>query len=220
MEAIKRVLVWEWQVRAFHWALVVLFATSWLTAEIGALDWHMRSGFAILALVGFRLVWGLVGGDAARFANFIKSPRAAFAHLRGFRRIELDREPGHNAAGGWMVLVLLGALCVQLGTGLFANDDISSEGPLSHLVRRATWKTLTAVHGLNFNLLLALVVLHICAVIGYRVIKKQDLLRPMITGWKMLPPGIAPSKPGSALLALVIISLAGLGAWFLSQLGG
>ncbi len=130
----RRIKVWDLPVRLFHWSIVVLIAAAWATQELNKMEWHMRIGYAILALLLFRIVWGFIGSDTARFVRFLKSPAAALRHLSHLRRREPDREIGHNAAGGWMVLLMLVLLGVQAGTGLFSNDDSDSDGPLMHLI--------------------------------------------------------------------------------------
>jgi len=109
--------VWDLPVRLFHWILVVLIASSWLTQEFGKMDVHMWIGEWILTLLIFRLVWGLIGSDTARFSHFLRSPFEALRHLMHMTRREPDTEVGHNAAGGWMVLAMLGLIAVQTGSG-------------------------------------------------------------------------------------------------------
>ena len=210
------VRVWDIWIRLVHWSLVGFVGFSWLTAETGWISLHMISGLIILALVVFRLAWGLVGSDSARFAHFLRAPSAAFAHLREWRAREPDHEMTHNAAGGWMVLAMLGLLLVQAVTGLFSNDDVLARGPLARSVSDETSDLLSGLHGFTFNLVLAVVGLHVAAVVAYRVFKGQDLVRPMITGIKRLPAAYAASAPrlapvwlGAVLLALA----AGLSVW-------
>ncbi|MEA2791887.1 MAG: hypothetical protein QOG73_4293, partial [Acetobacteraceae bacterium] len=133
--------VWDLPVRLFHWSIVVLILAAWLSQEFDRMNLHMWIGYTILTLVLFRVVWGIIGSDTARFRRFLRSPVAAFRHLAHIRRREPDLEIGHNAAGGWMVLVMLALLGVQAGTGLFSNDDANTEGPLMHLVGkgRSDW---------------------------------------------------------------------------------
>lgn len=193
----RRVLVWDWPLRLFHWALVLLVLALWLCAELGEMELHITLGLTLLGLLIFRLAWGVVGGDAARFARFAASPAAAWAHLRRLRVREPDHSPGHNPAGFYSVTALLGLLLLQAALGLFASDDIAAEGPLSHLLARRTVRLISAAHSLNFDLILALIALHLGAIAAYRRLKGQDLLRPMIDGHKLLPADIAPPRPGS-----------------------
>jgi len=220
MPQTRPVLVWELPVRLFHWAIVALICASWGSAEFDEMDWHIRFGLCSLALILFRLIWGLVGGQSARFSQFIASPRSVIRYLRGAAASREDQAVTHNPAGGWMVAALLLVLSLQVATGLFANDDIASEGPLSHFVQKSLVKKLSVIHAFNFYVLCALAAFHIGAVIFYRVVKGQDLVRPMITGRKILPASIAPPTPGSLYLALLIFGAICGGTWFLSRLGG
>jgi cytochrome b len=197
---------------------VVLIAASWVTQELNKMDWHVWCGYAILTLLLFRLIWGFIGSDTARFTRFLKSPAAALRHLSHLRRREADREIGHNAAGGWMVLVMLALLGLQAGTGLFANDDGNTEGPLMHLVDKEQSNWLSKIHALNFNLILAVIVLHVLAVVAYAVLKRQDLVRPMVTGTKLMSGETAAPRLVNPLWALVTLALAvGVVAWVVGR---
>ncbi len=210
----RPIKVWDLPVRLFHWLIVVLIALAWGTNHYNHMEWHVRCGYAILTLLLFRLVWGLIGSDTARFTRFLKSPVAALRHLSHIHRREEDREIGHNAAGGWMVLVMLTLIAVQAGTGLFANDDVLTEGPLMRFVSKEQSDWLSHVHSLNFKLIEAVIVLHVLAVATYAVLKRQNLVRPMITGWKRMPPGTAAPRLASPLLALTVLVVAvGVVAW-------
>ena len=174
--------VWDAPTRLFHWAIVLLIAASYLTYQFDRIDLHFLSGYTLLALLLFRLAWGFVGSETSRFSQFLRSPVAGFRHLAQFTKAEPDDQIGHNAAGGWMVLILLGDLALQVGLGLFSNDDVVHEGPLAHFVSKATSDELTALHAANFYVILGLSALHVLAIIAYATIKKHNLLRPMITG--------------------------------------
>ncbi len=180
----KRVLVWDLPTRLFHWSLVVLLGASWLTGEMGEMEWHMRSGIAILTLVLFRLLWGIFGSTTARFTQFVRSPMTALGYARGLLAGKTDHYFGHNPLGGWMVLVLLMLVLVQASTGLFSNDDIFTEGPLYHLVTKSTSDWLTGIHKTLFDVLLACAALHVAAAFFYLIVKKDNLILPMITGRK------------------------------------
>jgi cytochrome b len=206
--------VWDLPIRLFHWAIVVLIFFAWGTQELNYMDWHVRIGYTILTLLLFRLVWGLIGSDTARFAQFLRSPAAALRHLAQLRRREPDREIGHNAAGGWMVLVMLALIGVQAGTGLFANDDANTEGPLMHLVDKDQSNSLSHIHSLNFKLIEGVIVMHLLAIVLYAVLKRQNLVRPMITGRKLMPEELAAPRLVNPVWALpVLVAAAGLVAW-------
>jgi cytochrome b len=198
--------VWDAPVRLFHWAIVILVAVSWTTGTYGYMDLHYLSGETILALLLFRLVWGFVGSDTARFARFLRSPIAGLAHLARIGRREPDSEIGHNAAGGWMVLLMLLLLLFQVGTGLFsAVQDDGAYGPLSSRIADAQSEQIAHIHMAAVNVLLAVIGLHVLAIIIYALLKRQNLLMPMLTGRKRLPATTRPPRMANPLLALLIL---------------
>jgi cytochrome b len=171
--------VWDLPTRLFHWLLVGLFAFSWWSAETGKMDWHQLSGITILGLLAFRILWGFIGSNTARFGSFLRPPGAVLAYLRSNAPVS----PGHNPLGGYSVILLLLVLIAQVGAGLLAVDvDGLESGPLSYLVSFDQGRTASLFHELGFNLLLAVIVLHVLAIGFYRVIRKRDLLTPMLTG--------------------------------------
>ena len=202
------VQVWDAPTRLFHWALVVLLGAAWLTESLNWMEWHLRIGYTVIALLLFRIAWGVVGSDTARFARFLKSPHAALHHLSGLRRREPDTQIGHNAAGGWMVVLMLALLAVQAGTGLCANDDANTEGPLARYVGKEDSDWLSHIHSVNFTLIQIAVVLHVAAIVVYAVMKRHDLVRPMISGRKNLPDGTRAPAIASPILALVLFMIA------------
>jgi cytochrome b len=207
-EQIRR-LVWDLPTRLFHWLLVGLFGFSWWSAENDHLDWHLYSGIAVCGLMVFRLLWGVIGTDTARFSQFVRAPRAVWSYLTG----KAARPLGHNPLGGWSVLALLGLLCIQVVSGLFAVDvDGLNSGPLSYLVDFDRGRSAAAVHDVSFNLLLMLAGLHILAVLYYLVVKRRNLIWSMVTG---LEPVTEDGGATAARLAprwrlLVAVILAGL----------
>jgi cytochrome b len=213
----RRVRVWDAPTRLFHWALVALLVASYVTAEFDELEWHMRAGYGVLALLLFRLAWGFVGSDTARFSHFVRGPRAAWHHLRGFFSSAPDVAVGHNPAGGWAVLAMLLVLCLQVGTGLFADDDISDAGPLAQYVERPARRFLTGLHDQSFNVLLALAALHVAAIAAYWVVRRQNLVWPMVTGAKRLPAVVAAPRLRRPVVAGVIFVVAAcFAAWMAS----
>ena len=192
----QTITVWDLPTRLFHWTLVALMIAQWLTAEFGsAMDWHVWGGYAILALVVFRLIWGFVGSDTVRFRDFVRGPGAALGYLKALLRGETPLYLGHNPMGGWSIVAMLALLLVQAGTGLFANDDIMIEGPLYGWGSKETSDWLTAVHRFNFNLLLLVIAVHISAVLFYLFVKRENLIHPMLSGRKHLPPELASAAP-------------------------
>lgn len=220
----RHVRVWDPPTRLFHWLLVALVAVNLYTGNVGGLgemEWHMLSGYAILALVAFRIVWGLVGSRHSRFTAFVRGPGATARYLVSFIRGPYRATVGHNPLGGWSVVAMLVALAVQAGTGLYANDDILTEGPLAGTVGKATSDTLTAIHNLNALVLYALIAIHIAAIALYHVVKKQNLVAAMITGRKPIPAGAEAGRDepfASPLAAIAIAAVCAIGVWALVSL--
>lgn len=206
--------VWDGFVRCFHWSLVLLFVVSVVTGKVGgnAIQWHMWSGYAILALVIFRIIWGFVGGEYARYASFLSGPVRALKFAKGLLGKAHEHVIGHNPVGGWMVLVLLLLLAAQGGLGLFSNDEIATTGPLARYVSDETSITLMSRHRVLGDLLLILVGVHIVAVLFHLIIKKENLIRAMFHGNKELPPELAreaqAARKASLPLGFVVLTLA------------
>ena len=215
-----RVRVWDLPTRLFHWLLVFCVVSLVITAYRGgdAMQWHARLGYAVLSLLLFRLVWGFVGGRWSRFASFLYAPRSVFAYLGG--RAHPDHLVGHSPLGAGAVFAMLLVLLAQVGTGLVSDDEIAFTGPLNRFVSTSTGLTATWYHkAVGQWLIVALVVLHIAAVLFYLKKKRQNLVRPMIVGDKELE-APAPSSRDDAVTrvaALVVLALcAGLVAWIAS----
>ncbi|MGA3003923.1 MAG: cytochrome b/b6 domain-containing protein [Acetobacteraceae bacterium] len=202
--------IWDLPTRLFHWILVVLIFAAWFSAWRDWMQVHVVCGLTVLTLLLFRLIWGFVGSDTARFSHFLKSPMAGLRHLRHLLRREPDTETGHNAAGGWMVILLLALLCVQVGTGLCSNDDIMVEGPLAEFVGKDRSDWLTHIHHVNFTLIEIAISLHVLAIITYRVLKGHNLLLPMITGKKRLPGATRAPRMMHPVLALAVLVFSAL----------
>lgn len=202
--------VWDLPTRLFHWVIVVLIFISWLSAWREWMQVHVVCGLTVLTLLLYRLIWGLIGSDTARFSHFVKSPMAVLRHLRHVGRREPDTEAGHNAAGGWMILLMLALLWVQVATGLCSNDDIMVEGPLAEYVGKARSDWLTHVHSVNFTLIEIAISVHVLAIITYRVLKGHNLLLPMITGKKRLPGATRQPQMMHPILALAALIVAAL----------
>jgi len=214
---LKQVRVWDLPIRVFHWGLAVLVLCSWLSAENGLLKLHLWSGLSMLTLLLFRILWGFVGSSTARFGHFVRSPRQALGYLRAMKRGEDHLHAGHNPAGGWMVLTLLAMLALQAVTGLFSNDGVRFFGPLAARISAALSDRLTTLHGTVFDVILALVWLHIVAVLYYRYVRADDLVAPMITGRKpdaMVPAG-PPLKFVALRWALLCLVFAALLVWWI-----
>ncbi|MDF1793359.1 MAG: cytochrome b/b6 domain-containing protein [Thalassobaculaceae bacterium] len=214
------VRVWDRPTRVFHWVLVLCVAGAWVTAEQGMTEWHERLGLTILALIVFRLIWGIVGGEFARFSSFVRGPGAVLTYLRATFAGRHPEYAGHNPLGALSVLALLLAVGTQATLGLFANDDILYEGPLYHLVGYDLSGTLTGLHHQMFNILLAVVIVHVVAVIGYMLLLRDDLILPMITGVKRMAPGAVPGRIRRTpwWVGLAILAVCGAGAYGLTLL--
>jgi cytochrome b len=174
------VRIWDLPTRLFHWALAALVACSVVTVKLGGfwMDWHMRSGYTILALVLFRILWGFAGSRYALFSSFVRRPAEIIGYVRG----QLEHGAGHSPLAAVSVLALLGVLLVQASTGLFSNDGNFTEGPLARLVSGATGERLSTIHRFGEWALYVLVALHIAAIAYYTTFRKVALVRPMITG--------------------------------------
>lgn len=207
-----RVRVWDAPLRAFHWLLLVSVTSAITTGLLGGdwMVWHGRAGLAIVGLLAFRLAWGVVGSETSRFAQFVPSPSALLAYLRGHWH-----GIGHNPLGALSVLALLGLLAAQAGTGLFSNDDIAFAGPLSSRVDEDLVHQLTGWHHRLVNGLYALIALHLLAIVFHTVVKRVRLVPAMVTGWQDVPRsqlGSRPAQKGAFALALGIALLLGYGA--------
>lgn len=176
-----KIRIWDLPLRLFHWLLVVAVIGSFVSVKLGgnAMIWHGRFGYIVLSLIFFRLIWGFVGTHHARFAQFIKSPKAIFAYLKN-----PTETPGHSPLGAISVIVLLGLFLSQALAGLFASDDIAFDGPLVKYVASTWVELLTSFHRLNEWVLLALVGVHVGAILYYKYAKKINLISAMITGDK------------------------------------
>jgi cytochrome b len=201
--------VWDLPLRLFHWTLAALVTFSLVSIQLGGFwkDWHMRSGYAILALLTFRTLWGFAGSRTARFASFVRRPRAVAAYVRGGLRSPPD---GHNPLAGWSVLAMLGVLLLQAASGLFSNDGSYTEGPLAHLVSNALSDRLSTLHHYGEWAIYALIGLHLAAIGYYSVVRREPLVRAMVTGDR--PGGVAPVRDDVPLRlrALLLALLAAL----------
>ncbi|MBE2264025.1 MAG: cytochrome b/b6 domain-containing protein [Burkholderiaceae bacterium] len=184
----RQIRIWDLPTRLFHWTLVGCVVGLVISGNIGgnAMVWHFRFGHTVLGLLLFRIVWGLVGGYWSRFSNFIYSPATVLAYLKGERRPQWTA--GHNPLGAFSVFALLTVLLAQVGSGMMSDDEIAAAGPLTRYVSGATIELATRYHTTFGKILvLALVALHIAAIIYYWRSKKENLVRPMIVGDKSLP---------------------------------
>ncbi len=218
----KKIKVWDFSTRFFHWAMVLLLVGLWWTAENGEMQWHQICAYLLMTLILFRLVWGFWGSETALFKQFIVSPKQVISYTL---KEPKPKTLGHNPLGGYMVVVLIGLIAMQLGTGLFATDEIFTEGPLVSLVSSETASWLTWVHKNNFNLIVTMAAVHILAVVVH-LLKGENLINAMFTGYKELSEDqkntndkdvvkdMPTPKLRSQLLALAIIVIIFAFVWF------
>lgn len=202
----RDVLVWDFPIRIFHWLIVALVAAAYATWRLNWMVCHGWVGYAILTLLLFRLSWGFSGSETARFSHFLTSPRTVLLHLKHWFRREPDHQVGHNPAGGWMVMLLLALMLIETLTGVYVANDVADEGPLTEIVPTRATNAIASAHAIVWYALLAAVLLHVLAIAGFAAVKGQNLLRPMVTGTKILPANIpAPGagRPGTAALLLL-----------------
>jgi cytochrome b len=213
----NHVRVWDLPTRLFHWSLVACVIGLLVTGTIGGalMDWHARVGYAVLALLLFRIVWGFVGGHWSRFSSFIRTPRGVLAYLRG--QPHPDHLVSHNPMGALSVLAMLVFLLVQVGTGLIGDDEIAFTGPLNRFVSSANGLAATAYHkNIGKWVIIALVVLHVAAVLFYLWKRRENLIMPMLHGDKLLGPSVVASRDDSVsrIVALaVLLACAAAVAW-------
>lgn len=217
------VQVWDLPVRIFHWLLVLLLVAQVITGTVGGGDmmvWHMRGGYAVLALVLFRIAWGFAGSHHARFASFVRAPAAAMRYARSLVRPPHHPHAGHNPLGAWMVVLMLVLLLAQVVLGLFANDDSSTEGPWAKFITQDRSNLMRSLHGDLAWIIVALAAVHVAAVLYYLVRLKQNLVTPMITGVKAIRTPV-PKVPGRAsvpLAAVIFAACAALVWWLVTRL--
>lgn len=213
----ERLPVWDLPTRIFHWALAACVLVSWLTGENeGAAGVHRLSGEVIAGLVVFRIVWGFVGGEHARFGDFVRGPRAAVDHLRHLLRGQAEPTAGHNPLGGLSVLLLLASVSFVVVTGLFSAGDEGPSGPLAGKFGL----DLSDLHEPAFRVLQAVVVLHLLGVVITSIVSRDNLLAAMVTGSKRRRPDTtaAPARRASIAALLIALALAGSASAYLMTL--
>jgi len=216
--------VWDLPTRAFHWLLAATVVASIVSAKIGgnAMAWHMRFGLLAMALLLFRLAWGFVGGHWSRFTTFVYGPRQVIEYLRGASGPAGRYDIGHSPLGSLSVFALIGLLVCQVATGLVADDEIATLGPLNRFVEPALALKATGWHEtFGQYLIIAMVVLHVAAVAYYRLGKERDLIGAMWHGDQPVPAGAPVSADGvpQRSLALLLFAAAAALAWWIGSLG-
>lgn len=193
------VRVWDAPVRIVHWLIALAIPTLWWTASHDQLEWHRRIGYAVLGLIIFRLIWGFAGGSTARFASFVRGPRAVLAYARTLVGPKTDPAVGHNPMGGWSVVALIALIVAETGFGLFSVDiDGMESGPLAGMVSFDAGRFAAQWHHWLFNGLLILIGLHLAAIAFYAAVKRENLVGPMLTGRRR---GLSPDRALKAAAA-------------------
>jgi len=218
MQENNKIRVWDLPLRIFHWSLFVLVSVSLYTGLNGGfveMDYHMLSGYGILALVTFRILWGFFGSHHARFSSFL-SLRGIVTYARGVFRRDAPGTTGHNPLGSLSVVAMLLVLLVQAGTGLFSDDDIMTSGPLTHLVSEDLGDQLTGIHHLNAWLLYGLLGLHLAAISFYELYRRERLIQSMLTG-KKTSTEVEPqaSNLKEIVTAVILLTVTGSGVYYL-----
>ena len=206
----SRIRVWDLPTRIFHWALAALVVFSFTTGTIGGdwMPWHLRSGYAVLTLLLFRIAWGLAGSETARFGHFLRGPRAVTEYARLTLGGSHPPVVGHNPLGGWMVVAMLAALAFQAATGLFSDDEIATQGPLAVKVSNAMVSRMSRLHDTGRWIVVGLAALHVAAIAIYRWAWGVRLAGGMVTGWMEAPGGSPQPRMRSAAFAAILLAVA------------
>jgi cytochrome b len=182
----KKIKIWDAATRIFHWALVLNIFAAWYTIENRLIELHEIFGHCLIALLVFRVLWGLIGSSTARFTHFLVHPVAALSYLKQSLRLQTHHQIGHNPAGGWMIIVMMLVIGFQLVSGLLSNNDLGFSGVLSDYVSKEMSDTFTQLHSINFEILVGSIWLHLVAVFFYVLVKKDNLIKTLLTGKKQL----------------------------------
>ncbi|MFU7529211.1 cytochrome b/b6 domain-containing protein [Qipengyuania sp. ASV99] len=210
------VKIWDLPVRVTHWSFAILAPAMWITAENDAWAWHTRLGHVLLALLIFRVIWGFIGTETARFSRFVKGPGKVLSYLRG--DYDEKREIGHSPLGALSVLGLLSVIGAQVSMGLFAGDPYDgATGPLNSLVSVSTADMITETHEWFVYAVFAMIGLHITAIALYAGLRMQNLVGPMVVGQGEKAQGVTGNSSASArnfLIAAVLAVGIALWIWF------
>jgi cytochrome b len=215
------VKIWDAPTRWVHGLIIVLIGLAWWTESHDQMDWHIRIGCALLGVVLFRLAWGFFGGATARFSSFVRGPGTVLRYAAKLARGGVAEEGvGHNPMGGWSVVALLGVMAAEIGVGLFCVDvDGLESGPLADRVSFQAGRAAAHWHTVLFNALLALIALHLCAIAFYGIVRKDNLIGPMLTGRKRLAgrsgdaTGASPSRGSGVMFWASAAVAAGVAVW-------
>ncbi len=210
----RSIALWDLPLRLVHWSLVVLLASLWWTWRAGRIELHEQLGYLTLGVLLFRVYWGLFGSATARFSYFVKGPRVIAAYLRG----GLPPQAGHNPLGAVSVLLLFGLMIAEVGLGLFAQDiDGIEAGPLARFVSYDAANAARDWHALLFNVILGVVALHVLAILFYLIVKRDNLVSPMLSGRKVFDDAVEAPKMAPLSRALIGIALAAFLSWWVAR---
>ena len=211
----KEILLWDLPTRLFHWCLALCIFFAIFSGLVGGqwMEYHVLAGLAAIFLIAFRLVWGVLGSTYARFCQFFPTPGRVISYLKGQWHGE-----GHNPLGAFSVFALIFFCTFQAVTGLFTTDEIMLKGPLYNLIDKDTSLAITSIHKQMAWVLMAFIALHFLAIVFYKIVKKDNLVIPMITGKKLTAHGESykPAALWALILALVVACAAlylAYGAW-------
>lgn len=208
------ITLWDLPLRLVHWSLVLLLPALWWSWNSGRIGLHEQLGYITLGILLFRFYWGLFGSSTARFSQFVKGPRAIAAYLRGGSPVSV----GHNPLGALSVLALLGLMIGEVGFGLFTQDvDGIEAGPLAIYVSYETADWARGWHDILFDAILAVVAIHVLAIFFYLVVKRDNLVGPMVTGGKRFEQEVEAPRMASLANALAGIFLSAVITWFVSN---
>lgn len=215
-----RIRVWDLPTRVFHWALAASVLGLAVTGTIGGswMNWHFRLGYGVLALLLFRLVWGMVGGRWSRFSAFLYAPKSLMDYLGGRGRPE--HSVGHTPLGAASVFALLGVLMAQAGSGLLSDDEIAFAGPLTSFVPGAMVELATWYHSdVGKWMVLGLVLLHLVAIAVYSW-RRHALVSAMLHGDKEMAVDAHHSRDDawSRATALLVLALCGSFVYWMAGL--
>lgn len=219
-ERTVKIKVWDVPTRLFHWGMLVLLGVLWWSASESEMEMHQYAAYGLMILVAFRLAWGFWGSQTAKFSDFIHPPQKVLQYIAIVRKEGVQQHIGHNPLGGYMVLLMLGILLFQIGSGMFATDEVFTEGPLVSFVSHEFSLAATWLHKKNFDIILILAVVHVFAVLVHHM-KGDKLISAMFTGYKRdlqdndTHIDIAPARR-SVLLVTVIALM--IGYWLILPL--
>jgi len=207
----KKYLIWDLPLRLFHWLFVAAILVAWASSELGSdyIDYHMMSGYFIIGLLLFRVVWGFIGPKHARFRQFLPSFSSLVKYVQSLKKGEKIYAPGHNPLGSLMVVLMIVLTTLQATSGLFINDDVFSSGPYYGSISASTEQVMSFLHHNVFNVLLFAIFLHLFAIAYYLKVKKENLVLPMITGKKKADVvDQADAIPHSRLILAIVLAIA------------